>query len=288
MSADARIKDGYAWSTFAILSGECSLEEKIRGDGGEWLAGMAVRIVDIDVTDVNRGVDASTLRRIDQIERHHGHAGPAFVRALMDHGLHRQAGELRERILAASRRIAGDDTDSATMRAACPFALIWICGELAKRFALIPQATPVQEAVVWAWERFRRSPDAIALDPDAQVLGSVRGWIAERWNVTIKSVDVEAGINNREAVGWYDGTAIYVPKARLREAAGNTLRESQVAAIIDRQGLLAKRPEADRLYVRFVPKIGRIAAYALRRSDFGRSDQTVDPDAYAVHQGAAS
>ena len=58
MNADARIKDGYAWSTFAILSGECSLEEKIRGDGGEWLAGMAVRIVDIDVTDVNRGVDA--------------------------------------------------------------------------------------------------------------------------------------------------------------------------------------------------------------------------------------
>ena len=130
--------------------------------------------------------------------------------------------------------------------------------------------------------------DAIALDPEAQVIGAVRGWIAERWNVTIKSVDVEAASTTARRSPGTTSTAIYVPKTRLREAAGNTLRESQVAAIIDRHGLLAKRTEADRLYVRFVPKIGRVAAYALRRSEFGRSDQTVDPDAYAVHQGAAS
>ena len=54
MNADATIRDGYAWSTFAVLSGECSLEEKVRSDGGAWLAGMAVRIVDVDVSEVNR------------------------------------------------------------------------------------------------------------------------------------------------------------------------------------------------------------------------------------------
>ena len=64
MNADATIRDGYSWSTFAILSGECSLEEKVRSDGGTWLAGMAVRIVDIDVSEVNRSVDAETLQRI--------------------------------------------------------------------------------------------------------------------------------------------------------------------------------------------------------------------------------
>ena len=285
MSADAAIKDSYAWATFAILSGECSLEEKVKSDGGEWLAGMAVRIVDIDVTDVNRSVDAETLRRIDDVEQHYGHAGPAFVRLLMQHGLHREPGALRERVLSAARRIAGDGADSATVRAATPFALLLIGGELAKSFCLIPATTAVREAIMWAWTCFRQSPDATALDPEAQVIGTIRGWIAERWNVTIKSVDVESGINNREAVAWYDESAIYVPKTRLREAAGNGLRESQVASILERRGMLAKRTETDRLYVRFIPKVGRVTSYALRRSEFGRSEKTVDPDAYAVHRG---
>lgn len=288
MDADARIKDSYAWSTFAILSGECSLEEKIRSDGGEWLAGMAVRIVDIDVTDVNRGVHPEALRQIDQIEQHYGHAGPAFIRALMDHDLHRQAGALRERILAASRGLAGEDADSATIRAATPLALLLICGELAKSFGLIPQAALVQEAVSWAWERFCASPDATALDPDEQALAAVRGWVAERWDVTIKSVDGDRGINNREAVAWYDDTAIYIPKGRLREAAGGTLRESQVASIIARRGLLEKRPEPDRLYVRSVPKVGKVQAYALSRAEFGCSRQTFGRESYAVYEGAAA
>lgn len=287
MDADARLKDSYAWSTFAILSGECSLEEKIRSDGGDWLAGMAVRIVDIDVTDVDRSVGIDTLRQIDQIDQHYGHAGPAFVRALVDHDLHRQAGALRERILAASRRLAGDGADSATIRAAMPLALLLICGELAKSFALIPQATPVQEAVSWAWECFCASPDATALDPDEQTIAAVRAWVAERWDVTIKSVNGDRGINNREAVAWYDDTAIYIPKIRLREAAGGTLRESQVASSIERQGLLAKRPEPDRLYVRYVPKVGKVQAYALSRAEFGRSEQTFGPESYAIYEAAA-
>jgi uncharacterized protein (DUF927 family) len=95
MSADAMMRESYTWATFAILSGEKSLEEKIRDDGGEWSAGMAVRILDIDVTDINRHVDAETLHTINSVEQNHGHAGPAFVRALTARGLHRQATALR-------------------------------------------------------------------------------------------------------------------------------------------------------------------------------------------------
>lgn len=285
MNADAEIKDSYAWATFTILSGECSLQEKIRSDGGEWLAGMAVRIVDIDVTDVNRSVSAETLRLIDDIEEHYGHAGPAFVRSLVEHGLHRKSSELRERVLGAARRIVGDAADGAMVRAATPFALMLIAGELAKNFGLIPPSIAVTDAIMWAWQRFFKSSDATALDPDAQAIEATRGWIAERWNVTIKSVDDRHGINNREAVAWYDNSAIYIPTTRLREAAGNALRETQVASILDRHKMLAKRPEADRLYVRYIPQIGRLKAYALRRSEFGRSEEPADVHAYTVHQG---
>ena len=286
MTADAQVRATYTWATFAILSGECSLEEKIRGDGGEWMAGMAVRIVDIDVTGVNRAVDAATLREIGAIEQHFGHTGPAFVRALIEAGLHRQAAALRDRVLKAARVLAGgDDTDSAMVRAASPLALLMIAGQLAKNFGLIPPGTAVQDAVKWGWDRFRQSSDATALDPEVQVIGSIRGWIAERWDVTVKSVDADSGVNNRETIAWYDESIVYIPKTRLREAAGASLRESQVASILERRGMLAKRTEADRLYVRFIPKVGRVISYALRRSEFGRSERTSDPDAYTVHAG---
>jgi hypothetical protein len=286
MSADATVRDSYAWATFAILSGECSLEEKIRSDGGEWLAGMAVRIVDIDVTGVNRNVDADTLRAINDIEHHYGHAGPAFVRALIEHGLHRQTPALRDRILKAARVLAGGDTtDSATIRAATPLALLLIVGELARGFGLIPTCADVRGAVQWAWDRFQQSPDATALDPEAQMISTIRGWVAERWGVTIKSVDAEGGINNRETIAWYDEEAIYIPKDRIREAAGNVLKEAHIGTVLSRRGLLASCPERDRFCVRWVPKVGKVAAYALCRKQFGRSTHTRDPDTFAVYRG---
>lgn len=285
MSADASLRDGYTWATFAILSGETSLEEKIRADGEDYLAGMAVRIVDVDVTDTDRGVDAGTLKRINDIEQHYGHAGPAFVRKLIANGLHRQAGALRERVLTAGRRIAGEGADGALIRAATPLALLLIAGELAKVFALIPGSAAVGDAAIWAWARFRRSSDATALDPETQAIDAIRGWISERWDVSVKNVDAGTGTNSREAVAWYDHNAVYIPKTRLREAAGNRLRESHVASIIERRGMLARRTESDRLYVRFVPRVGRVVSYALRRSEFGRSEYASDPEAFECHEG---
>ena len=66
-NAQSALRARCSWQTFVILSSECGLEAKIRGDGGAWLAGMAVRVADIDVTGVNRAVTQATL---DAISRH--------------------------------------------------------------------------------------------------------------------------------------------------------------------------------------------------------------------------
>jgi phage/plasmid primase-like uncharacterized protein len=272
MTSDAGLRDSSAWITFVILSCECSLAEKVRGDGGEWLAGMAVRIVDVDVTDIDRNVDAATLRIINEIEHHHGHAGPAFVRGLIEQGLHREGPALRDCILQTAKELAGGDgTDSATLRAATPLSVLLIAGGLAQRFGLLPPEIAIEDAVKWAWGRFSQSSDAAVLDPEDHVVANLQTWIAERWAVTIKNVDSEGATNNREAVAWFDDAAIYIPKNRIREASGNALKESEIGAILARRELLASKPEADRFYVRWVPKVGRVGAYALRREKFGRA-----------------
>jgi hypothetical protein len=226
------------------------------------------------------------LRRINDIERHYGHAGPVFVRALISHGLHRQAPALRARVIAAAKALVDAEApDSATVRAATPLALLVIAGELAKRFALIPATTRVSEAVQWAWDHFKASSDATVLDPETQAIASLRGWIAERWGVTIKNVDLESGVNNRETVAWYDDVAIYIPRSRIREASGGSLKESQIGSMLHRRGMLVAKPDKDRFSIKWVPKVGKIRAYALRRQEFGRSGHIADPDIFTVHQG---
>jgi hypothetical protein len=287
MTADATMRDGFTWSTFAILSGECSLAEKIRSDGEEWVAGMAVRIVDIDVTDINRQIDQDVLQRIGAINVHYGHAGPEFVRTLLEAGYHQHAGDLRDEILRAARALAGDGADSPKIRAATPFALLQIVGNLAREFKLIPETTDIAGAVTWGWQRFCQSADAMALEPEAQAFANIRAWVAERWNVTIKPVAFEGGINNREAVAWYDEDTVYLPRERLREAAGGVLKENAIANTLDQQNLLMRRDDRSRRYVRHVPKVGKVAAYALKRSEFGRTEMVRDPDRFRVIEGSA-
>jgi putative DNA primase/helicase len=288
MTADAAVRDGVAWSTFALLSGECSLAEKIKADGEEWLAGMAVRIADIDVSEINRQIDPEVLQHISQINTHYGHAGSAFVRALIEADYHKHAGALRAEILRAAQSLAGKHADSPQIRAATPFALLQIAGDLACEFRLIPETTDVEGAVAWGWERFRQSSDAMALDPEAQALANIRAWIAERWNVTIKPLDFDSGINNRETVAWHDETTLYLPRARLREAAGGVLKESAIAETLDRCSLLTRREDQYRRHVRYVPKIGKVEAYALKRSEFGRTGLKHDAANFRVHEAGQS
>lgn len=275
LTAGAILKQRYAWSTYAVLSSECSLEEKVRADGASWIAGMAVRIVDVDVTDVDRNVRSDIMRGIAGVEKNHGHAGPAFVTKLIEGKRHQVPDALREDVMDAARKIAGEKANSARLRAATCLALPLVAGRLAQDFDLLPWSLDLEGTIQWSWERFTRSSDAEALAPDEQAVANIRAWIAERWDVTIKSVDTGADgfdrkLNNREAVAWYDQTAIYLPVQRIREASGETLKAQQIVKALTDRDLLAKRHNSKRASVRHVPEVGRIDAYALKRQEFGR------------------
>jgi hypothetical protein len=111
---------------------------------------------------------------------------------------------------------------------------------------------------------------------------SIRQYIAERWDVTIKNVTDGKGVNNREAVGWYDQDTVYLPINRITEAAGGALKEQRTAAVLDQGGYLTRRGGPKRIAIRYVPRVGYVDCYALRRSKFGRTDKDTDPDELRV------
>jgi hypothetical protein len=244
---------------------------------------MAVRFPDIDVTSVNRNAEQGVLDAIDAACRNHGHAGPAFVKALIVAGVHRDPDKLRDIVNQAARKLAGPGAGSALIRAATSFALMAIAGEMGKKFGLLPATMEVPEAVNWAWRRFLASTDAVALNPEDQVVSNIIRWIAERWGGTIRHVEAEGGM--RDAVGWYDNSIVYLPTTRIREAAGGALKEQQIAKILNDRGLLAKRGSATRLAVGYVPKVGHFQAYALPRAHFGRSTSAAGEPFFTVHDG---
>ena len=285
MTADATPKPSHTWATFVILSAEKSLEEKIRGDGGEWFGGMAVRIPDIDVTGVNRAVDLAMLEQIRGVEQHYGHAGPAFIQALIEAGHHRRSEEIRASIYRSATKIAGPDASSAATRAALPFAILTIAGAMACDFGLLPQSLDVVAVVRWAWARFQNSTDAVALDPEVQAVTNLRAWVAERWNSSIyPTLQDSLSRPSRDACGWYDERAVYILAHRLVEAAGGALKETEIGRALKRQGLLVATKDKDCFFISRIPGSGqKVKAYALSRSEFGRAIQ--GEASFTVYEG---
>ncbi len=277
MTVNVTMLETIVWSVFVLMSSEHSLADKIRGDGVEYDPGMSVRIVDINIDDFNRSVDAETLNAINGIHRNYGHAGIAFVRKLVERGDHRRASDIHKSILQLADKLAGDGSDPAMKRAAIPFALLTISGSMAKEFGIIPAETDVRDAIKVLWDRFKQSAEAEVLEPETLMVRNLASWVARGWDVTVKSVTEQTGVNNRDTWAWYDENAVYIPKDRIQAASGNAMKESRIGATLNRMELLADQAP-DRFYVRFVPQTGRVDAYALKRERFGRSKHDRDID----------
>ena len=103
----------------------------------------------------------------------------------------------------------------------------------------------------------------------SQAEANLRRYVAERRDITIKKTEFsyDDRRNNRDAGGWYDETAVYIPVDRIAEAAGYVLGERAIGAMLKARGLLAKTGK-DRLSVKYVPKVTHVSSYALKLSEF--------------------
>jgi len=98
---------------------------------------------------------------------------------------------------------------------------------------------------------------------------NLRRYIAEHRDVTIKKIKSRRfeSHNNRDAVGWYDDRAVYIPVDRIADAAGGVLSERAIGRMLQRRELLAWQKK-DRSTVGYVPKIGYVRSYALKLTEF--------------------
>ena len=182
-------------------------------------------------------------------------------------------------LLAEAIQLAGEGAAGSHVRAALPFAMLEACGELARDLEILPSKIQIARAVEWAWSGFAASSGAAALVPEDLAEANLRRFVAERRTITIKNLDPQPDdpVNNRDAVGWFDSKAVYIPVGRIAEACGGVLSERAMGRMLDERNLLARHKKG-RLIVEYVPRVGYVPSYALKFAEFGKAPEIGEPD----------
>ncbi|SDM52818.1 putative DNA primase/helicase [Oryzisolibacter propanilivorax] len=240
------------WRTFVFSTGEVTIASRMAAGGFEAKAGQSLRLLDVPITGKHGAWDAlhgrasgaalsDALR--DGAARHYGHAGPAFVRALLD--ALAQGLDLPERLQAIQARMAA--TDGQETRGARVFALCALAGELAAGAGIVPwkAGCAAQAALhgfgLWRGQRGTGGRSA----EDAAILRAVGDFIDRHGSSRFESMsaaDAPRAVVNR--AGYVStspsGTVYLFTSGGLREAAqGYDL--ARVLAALDTAGAFAKR-----------------------------------------------
>jgi len=149
------------WRVFVLSTGEVTIASRMAAGGFEAKAGQALRLLDVPITGTYGAWDelhghASGAGLSDAIRdgatAHYGHAGRAFVNALItafDDGL--DLSIRLERIIERFGAADGQETRGARV-----FALCAMAGELATGAGIVPwKAGQAAEAAKWAFTLWR-------------------------------------------------------------------------------------------------------------------------------------
>lgn len=272
------------WRLLITLSGEMSLADKIGGGGEEVAGGLSARALDLDV-GAEPQIGADVLERIEAIKQNFGHAGPAFVRALIDQGHAADPSGLAADIEAKARALAGEGAASQLLRPARIVAVLWATGEIAQRAKLIPSSYDMQGLARRIWERAQEAETAGGSTHDRALETLYRNLYARRGGDVHESLhgdyreakawrlepDPKPGKLHRAAVREVDGKAVYdalyvVPLPALAELSGGAVgHKALVRALADADALVLqpRGTDLERIWD-YVPGLAKMRAVVIR------------------------
>lgn len=218
------------WRVFVISTGEVTISSRMAAGGFEAKAGQELRLLDVQSTMRTHGAwdelhgHASGGELSDAIRdgaaQHYGHAGPAFVQALIQMGV--KGTDLPDRLRVLTQRFApagGQET-----RAARVFALCGLAGELARQAGIVPWETGVAaDAALLCFELWRdhRGTHGRSAE-EAAILRAVSDFIDKHGDSRFSGADNHDPLIVRDRAGyWKDGN-----DGRLYLFTGSGLREA--------------------------------------------------------------
>jgi uncharacterized protein (DUF927 family) len=167
MRADTTIRQVRSWRLAVLSTGEKTLAQKVAEHFGKKAsAGIEMRIVNVDA-DAGQGFGAfdsldgyddgaalaNAMKKASM--KYYGVAGPAFVRAIIEHGYEETAAKARKMIAAFVDKHVAKDATGQVRRVAQRFGVIATAAELAIEFGVLPWAKgSADKAAAWALARW--------------------------------------------------------------------------------------------------------------------------------------
>lgn len=235
------------WRVMLFSSGELGLSALMAEGGKRSRAGQEIRLLDIPARRTFGAWDnlhgmTGGREFSDAIQRasvtHYGHAGPQFIRKLLELGEQDNLPALLAQLCNQYPSTSGQES-----RAAERFALVAMAGELAISFGILPLPTgAARDAMLGLFEVWRAGRGQ-GPSEDRQILRAIADFIARHGDTRFSSADDPEGEARDRAGYWEDsptGRLYLFNRPGLEEAAkGYDL--GRVVLALESVGAIAKR-----------------------------------------------
>jgi putative DNA primase/helicase len=235
------------WRVMLFSSGELGLSALMAEGGKRSRAGQEIRLMDIPARrsfgawDNLHGM-AGGREFSDAIQRasvtHYGHAGPHFIRKLLELGEQDQLPMLLANFCQHFPATNGQES-----RAAERFALVAMAGEMAIEFGILPlPAGAARDAMLELFEAWQAGRGQ-GPSEDRQILRAVADFIARHGDTRFSSADDVRGEARDRAGYWEDSPSgrLYLFNRPGLEDAAKGYDLSRVVLALDSVGAVAKK-----------------------------------------------
>lgn len=255
------------WRVMLFSSGELGLSALMAEGGKRSRAGQEIRLLDIPARRAFGAWDnlhgmTGGREFSDAIQRasvtHYGHAGPQFIRKLLELGEQDDLPALLAQLCNQYPSTSGQES-----RAAERFALVAMAGELAISFGILPLPTgAARDAMLGLFEVWRAGRGQ-GPSEDRQILRAIADFIARHGDTRFSSADDPEGEARDRAGYWEDsptGRLYLFNRPGLEEAAkGYDL--GRVVLALESVGAIAKRDTGKHQALKRLPDGSRQRLY---------------------------
>ncbi|WP_417791947.1 DUF927 domain-containing protein [Stutzerimonas xanthomarina] len=256
------------WRVMLFSSGELRLSALMAEGGRRSRAGQEIRLLDIPARRVYGAWDylhnmAGGREFSDAIQRasvtHYGHAGPQFIRKLLECGEQEGLPALLAQFCAQYPSTSGQES-----RAAERFALVAMAGELAISFGILPlPAGTARDSMSELFEVWRAGRGE-GPSEDRQILRSIGDFVARHGGSHFQSAAAGSEPVRDRAGLWVDaadGGRLYLFNRPGLEEAAKGYDLGRVVQALDSAGAIAKREHGKHQAQKRLPEGGKDRFY---------------------------